>query len=215
MLGYGGHPDWRDMSEYVVHLTEREPMREILNQRVWKPGGPMGTARNLRELADSQDVVCLSEIPLDRLDRLMERHGHFGLGFRKRFVRSKGGAPVWYLNRDTPMQGTFQTVINEAMQGGVDPSNTIWKLTPFIENPGSGDWRRYEFDWEREWRVVGDFTFGNANIRFLIAPESAHVSVAADWEQRVTTGRAVPPLIDLGWDLSQLQDALARYEQSE
>ena len=36
MFGYGGHPDWRDMSEYVVHLTAFEPMREILNQRVLK-----------------------------------------------------------------------------------------------------------------------------------------------------------------------------------
>lgn len=215
MLGYGGHADWRDMSEYVVHLTAAETLTKVLELRALEPAGPLGTVRNLVEVADSQHAVCLSEIPLDQLDRLVERHGAYGLGFRKTFVRDKGGAPVWYLNRDTPVADLFQEVIREAMHGGIQSTDSIWKIAPFIENPGSGDWGRYEFDWEREWRVVGKLTFGNAHIAFLTAPESAHTTLRADWLRRVTTSRQPPPLIDLGWDLGRLQSAFADYGLSQ
>ena len=52
MLGYDGHPEWRDMSEYVVHFT-KDPegtgdgyrtMLSILSQGQLKPGGPFGVA---------------------------------------------------------------------------------------------------------------------------------------------------------------------------
>lgn len=214
MLGYGGHADWRDMSEYVVHLTAAETLTKVLEQRALEPAGPVGTARNLVEVADTQRAVCLSEIPLDQLDRLVERKGEYGLGFRRSFVRGRGGAPVWYLERDTAVAGFFQEMINGAMRGGIEPTDDIWKITPFVDNPGSGDWGRYEFDWEREWRVVGQLTFGNGQVAFLIAPEPAHPELSADWLRRVTTSAPAPPLIDLSWSPDRLQRAFAEYELS-
>ena len=49
MLGYGDHDDWRDMSEFLVHLTTHRPMATILNEKLLKPGQPMGTARKMDE----------------------------------------------------------------------------------------------------------------------------------------------------------------------
>lgn len=111
-LGYGGHPEWRDMSEYVVHLTgptppqmiRTSPLHSILSSKVLNPGRPYGAAWNIASLAHTQRVVAFSEIPLDHLTRLADRHGHEGLGFRKRHISSAGGAPVWYLERGTRIQ---------------------------------------------------------------------------------------------------------------
>lgn len=213
MLGYGGNEDWRDMSEYVVHLTHLIPMRKIISQGALEARNPMGTVRGLPELGDSQRAVCLSEIPLDRLDRLVERHGQYGVGFRKTFIRREGGAPVWYLWRGTWVADAFQRLVNDAMRGRVDPEDGLWQVTPFVENPGSGPWGRYEFDWEREWRVVGDLVFEPDDVAFLIIPEGKYSKVADEVEWFF--GDYSPAVIDLTWELPKLQEVLAEYELSE
>src|SRR5689334_17513376 len=101
-MGYRGHDDWRDMSDFVVHFTKppelkdippkqrpkregrrtlsellhaigRERMKDRSGHYPWitilgsgelQPGpAPLGAARKIRELRDSQRVVCFSEIP--------------------------------------------------------------------------------------------------------------------------------------------------------
>lgn len=208
MLGYGGHPDWRDMSEYLVHLTTADALNRILPQRTLEPADSVGAVRKLTELADSQRAACLSEIPLDRLDRLVARHGSYGLGLLKPFVRTRGGAPVWYLYRDSPVALSFQSVVTEAMTGGIEPSDKIWRVTPFIDNPGAGEQWRYEFEWEREWRVVGGLRFEYADLAFLIAPEHGH-SQLISWLSQAMGNAPHPPILDLAWDLSRLQSAFA------
>jgi hypothetical protein len=138
LLGYGGHEDWRDMSEYLVHLTDRVSFDRILQEEVLVPGDkPFGAAANL--LPESHRAVCLSEIPLDRLDRLVERHGEYGVGFRKSYVRE---APVWYVPRGTFIADSFRELVRTSMEGGIDPDDMIWRLTPFVDNPGRGEtWR--------------------------------------------------------------------------
>jgi hypothetical protein len=49
-------------------------------------------------LDDAHRSACLNEIPLDMIDRLISRHGHYGLGFKRDFVTARGGARVWYLD---------------------------------------------------------------------------------------------------------------------
>ena len=68
------------MSEYAVHFTkaaepasEYDVMLKILSEGRIIPGGPFGAARNLPELSESQKSACFSEIPLDLLERLIER----------------------------------------------------------------------------------------------------------------------------------------------
>ena len=91
MLGYRGHPEWRDMSEYVVHFTKDLegsddgywPMMSILSQGQLEPSGPFGVAAELRFLDDSQKSVCMSEIPLDQLARVVANRSEFGIAFKQ------------------------------------------------------------------------------------------------------------------------------------
>jgi hypothetical protein len=50
----------------------------------------------------------------------------------------------------------------------------VWWVAPFIDIPGEHPGKRYEFEWEREWRHVGNFPFKVDEVDFLIIPEAEH-----------------------------------------
>jgi len=88
-LGYRGNPAWRDMSEYVVHFCgTRQALVAILTSGAIEGRTPFGWAREFEQERDAaqrrgerlvdyptQKSVCLSEVPLDLLDRLIGRRG--------------------------------------------------------------------------------------------------------------------------------------------
>ena len=76
--GYRGNRNWRDMSEYAVHFTKPaatsspyDVMIKILWEGRINAVTPLGAARKLAHLGDSQKTACFSEIPLDLLGRLI------------------------------------------------------------------------------------------------------------------------------------------------
>jgi hypothetical protein len=103
MLGYRGHDDWTDMTEYLVHFVKeggkRPPLPEdahphfkfarelqgdeltpywVMLSVLWdlhlKPGsGTWGAARKDARLGDSQRAVCLAEVPLPFVGRIADR----------------------------------------------------------------------------------------------------------------------------------------------
>jgi hypothetical protein len=143
MLGAHGHSEWVDLSDFVVHFTKGgdaqgySTVMSILSQRRLLRGpNPFGAARDVPELAESQRVVCFSEVPLGLLDRIVERRkSKFGLAFRKRFLLDQGGAPVWYLEHDTPQQVAFVRTMQDARRRGIDLADPIWALSPFVDFP--------------------------------------------------------------------------------
>lgn len=46
-------------------------------------GKTFGSVRKDERMGDSQQAVCFSEVPLGLLDRLVDRHSEWGLGFNK------------------------------------------------------------------------------------------------------------------------------------
>lgn len=83
------------MSEWVVHFTDSEDnLRSILTERHIRPSGPFGQGKNIAETREAHMSACFSEIPLDHLVRLCERHGRWGIGFSKEFMADRGGCRV-------------------------------------------------------------------------------------------------------------------------
>jgi Protein of unknown function (DUF2743). len=156
------------MSDYLVHFTDTAGnLGKILAQGSIRAGGPHGWGRNVTEVSDGHLSACFSEIPIDLLDRLRSRHGHYGVGFRRDFIRTAGGARVWYLDRNTPAgQHLFERI--RQLLTAQDFDDKIWQLTPFIDPVIPG---RYEWDWEREWRVPGGLRFELKDVVFIIAPD--------------------------------------------
>jgi len=57
--------------------------------------------------------ACLSEVPLNHIRRLIDRHGAWGIGFEKKFIAGSGGGRVWYVDDDTALKDTiFEAVGN-------------------------------------------------------------------------------------------------------
>lgn len=210
MLGFMGNQDWQDMSDYLVHLTEARSFEVVLTEGLVCASGPYGAATNLAELGDSQHATCLSEIPLGMLGRLANRHGHWGVGFTRSFVRSRGGAPVWYLARETPQHAAFREVVRQAMCNGIDPGEPIWSLTPFVDYPGRGDWGTYEFEWEREWRVVGGLEFALNDVEFLFIPEEYQEAWRELWGSLGAQSPFSGAMLDATWGINRVQDELQR-----
>lgn len=207
-----GQSSWPPM---LIHLTDSiGTLRRILDEQRLRALNPFGAAHNHLELAASQRVVSFSEIQMVDVERLAGRHGRYGLGFTRTWLQKQGGAPVWYLPRDTPLQ---QYVFNSVRRLGFrrDPEldHLLWKLTPFIDYPqdGVGAPSTYDWRWEREWRVVGDVPFEAGDIAVLIAPEEQrdevnHVWLEAGWKSR---RGVMPPVIDASWPSSQQDEVLS------
>ncbi len=165
------HPKWRDMSEWLVHFTDSpETLYAILGQRTIRASGPFGWTKNVTQTRAEHMSACFSEIPLDHLARLCERHGHWGLGFTREFVTRAGGNRVWYIERDSIVGAVLFDAIGDLLRAG-DLASPLLQLTPFIDGMADGRPYTYRFDWEREWRVPGGLDFELTDIAFVLTPE--------------------------------------------
>lgn len=190
---------------YIFHLTKSmRRLEAILGERIVRAYQQFGAGRTRSALVPLQRCACLSELATPELRRLADQHGDFGLAFQRSFVAKAGGAPIWYLRAGTPMHERLVGLLDQMERA--NKSHWIWELTPFIDFPGthpsgSGP-RRYEFSWEREWRVVGGLEFTPKDVAALFAPERDHERVRELWLAEVVRNRRgkFPALVDLSWD---------------
>jgi hypothetical protein len=217
-LGYRNNASWRDMSEYVVHFTKDgdrsayEVMLSILWSRQLRAAGAFGAARDLGGPAFTQRAVCFSEIPLDRLHRLVERRSRVGIGFNQATLLAAGGGRVWYVDKDSGPAEAVQALRAEKVGPPMATDSPFWRMTPFIDFPGDYGGTQYRFEWEREWRVPGDLKFEVADVTFLFIPECLHDNARAFFENVKRDGSGPIyecPFLDPLWTDDRIQQAFA------
>ena len=205
------NPSWPDMSDYVVHFAKQYDGRSdydtimgILSGQVIRAFNIFGIARENAPDPSSQRTVCFSETPLHYLGRIANRRSELGIVFRKSFIVSRGGNPILYAYRDQPL---YRSVHALMAAGRGNPNAPIWSMTPFVDAVGGN----YNFEWEREWRHIGDLRFTSDDVAFLIIPanlhEAARTFFASAEEDEV--GPNYPcPFIDARWNQQQIAEAL-------
>jgi Putative abortive phage resistance protein AbiGi, antitoxin len=168
-------PAWSDMSEYVVHFakphggkTAYDCALSILYSRVIEARNSFGAGRHLPPARKS---VCFSEVPLHQLKRLADVRGPYGVGFRKEFIVGRGGGPILYAYKDSDHAMAINSMVHSAKD---EPDHPIWKVAPFVDLPGVYGKSQYLYEWEREWRSLGNFPFTVDDPAFLIIPEHLH-----------------------------------------
>jgi hypothetical protein len=220
-----------DLSTFVVHLTRAsgkagafENLEAILRGRRIAARTPMGwAARAAVQLGPmatlSQSVVCFSETPLEQvygmyadIPRRQVKLEPFGLAFTKMTARRHGVNPVWYVD----MTPGHRWRICEALDLMRDRAVAIGDdkfagmvgavLLPFVEGMGTWEGSQKEFWWEREWRHVGDLTFADQELAFVIAPAAYHDVV------RTIVDR---PCLDPEWSLERMIASLAGLTESD
>lgn len=199
----------------LMHLThEMNTLAAILASSAVRAKRPFGAVYNHTELSASQRVACFSEIGLEGITRLAERHGGFGLAFHRRLAQARGAAPVWYLPRNSPVQTQFFDVVRQlAFRADPELDHFLWRFTPFIDYPQveeHGEASRYDWRWEREWRIRGDLLFRPDEVAILLAPESVHDVILEMWlwEALDAVSGLMPPLIDVNWPLERQRDVI-------
>ncbi len=221
-----------DLGTFLVHLTREYPdgtpakdnLKSILNGRVIEARNPYGSAiSRLSKLKadtsanlDTQKVVCFTETPLEHVRLLTEeiegrrfKFGPYGIAITKRTARIWGINPVWYLDI-TPGHGWLtqflQNIIDAEICNKTFAKSDIAKLTPFIEQMGTGLDYFKEYWWEREWRYTGDFPL---SMKFIvICPERDYDEVTNSLFPEMT-------FIDPDWSLEQIIGRLAGFKPED
>jgi len=112
------------------------------------------------------------------------------------------GNPVWYLNTYGG-QALLDSLRAALPKGKSELNNSpLLKLLPFIDlcGPNSAG-RRYDFSWEREWRVVGDLKFDPIDVVLGICNDEDEVE-----ELESRTGNRIPFI----WKDASLDEVIAR-----
>lgn len=123
---------------------------------------------------------------------------------------------MWYLDI-TPghnwLTVPLETMMDTAIATGNYAAQPLARLTPFIEQMGSGrraagdGGYKKEFWWEREWRHQGNYNIAGRPI--ILCP-------VADWAEIRTALQAAPAInepsfIDTDWSLEQIIGKLAGF----
>ena len=183
-LGYWRDPRWRDMSDFVVHFTTTlDRLLSIISEGLVRPSGPFGRGMKVDEVAEKHLSACFSEIPLDLIDRLMARHGRYGVGFAKKYLVESGGARVWYVDKYQAPDLALFDLVGDLLRAK-DFENRLWSLTPFIDTVVEST---HEFEWEREWRVPEGLEFRLEDVAFVILFEGGQLEIV----EKVTVGAPV------------------------
>lgn len=156
-----------DMSKYLVHFSNSyDSMMRILSSGTIDPSGPFGELNKLPKYRDK--TVCLSEKPFESLSKLSSRRGSkFGLAFTKEFIISKGGNRVWYVEKNSAQHISLEKM-------AFSNNSSLMELAPFIEIVSNNQNERRDFDWEREWRVIGQIPFSPEDVKYLFIPSDSH-----------------------------------------
>ncbi|SRR6266446_4940990 len=227
-----------DLGTFLVHLTRdgenqtaRERLESILESTQVEARTPFGPAVAKLEEADqateSQKCVCFTETPLEHLYLLLEEiegrqfeFAPYGIAITKKQGRSGGANPVWYLDI-TPghdwLTVPIEELIRAAIQAGHFDDQPISKITPFVEQMGSGigagGGRRYrkEFWWEREWRKKGNFSLPHPFIVICPEDEIEHFRNLVDNHRFRLDAAFVSPT----WGLEQIIANLAGFSRDD
>ena len=200
------------MSPFVVHFTKKSAKSSeydnsisILASRNLQAQNRFGLGKNYGE---SPPCVCFSEVPLHQLKRLADKRGSYGIVFRKEFIVARDGGPILYAYQDTPHAMAMRALIDDAVGKPDDP---IWRVAPFVDQPGQYGSSSYFFEWEREWRHPGNLQFNEDDPAFLIIPEDLH-EAALDFFDNAEREQLGPnykcPFIDPYWNLEKIKTIL-------
>lgn len=205
----------RELMEWL-HAHDKTGYTQMISilygQRLCPGSTRRGAAKAVEVLGSSQQVVCFSEIPLHRLRRIVERRSEYGIGFKKDVLVRKGGTPLWCVDRESAQHAAISEIIAAKVALGIDVADPFWKLTPFIDQPGDYCDKPVRFDWEREWRVVGEVRCEPKEVAFLFIPEDLHEQARqffVDVEIEHSGPAYQCPYIDVTWPMERIKRRLS------
>jgi len=151
-----------------------------------------GTAKLSENEMYVPQMVCFCDIPICQLNIHVEKYGKFGIAFSKDFLVRNGGMPVHYIPRKARestaiLKGEFYDSKAEKFMGYLQRSNgnmadimtdihtflayNVFAYIKFFDHTlPDRDANNYYF--EREWRVLGNLGFTEADVKRVFVPQA-------------------------------------------
>jgi hypothetical protein len=221
--------DREDFSRFVVHLTRddrasftsggataRKNFVTILKER--RIGAFKSHClhhKKVDELSNDKikkafNVACFTEVPINQLRLLVgEIPGRdielepYGFVFTREFLVKKGAQPAIYVNsygRNMYVREAVDAIFDNAVRQKF--TGRGWRLLPFV----NAMHERYDFTWEREWRVQGDVKFAVGDLVCAILPPDED-------DIREVLGKAGVAAISPNWTYERIVEELASQQK--
>ena len=201
-----------DYSDLLVHLIKEDRVKPnpaksvletILNERTLRAfrhhcwfSPALKSEADLRDISNKFHVVCFTETPLYNIAILLKDvlgkinlYKPYGLVFKKKFISDRGGNPVFYVRQWDTIRPLRSLLKKDA------DANTC-KLLALVNQSNE----KFDYHWEREWRIVGNLQFEFDDIYCCLCPSS-------DIEYFEGKFRAVA-FIDPYWQKGVIRDKL-------
>lgn len=217
-----------DLSRFVVHLTRNDTKDDPEYGQTAKENFK-GIARDRKILAlrphclhrkkipkehwPQFSVCCFTEVPLTELHLLtrqieqrQNQYSDYGFVFTREFLISKGGQPAVYVSSygdNKRMRKAADSIFDIAQKEGLSQGK-LRHLLPFL-NAMHG---KYDFAWEREWRVVGDLEFKPKDVVCVILPEKGAEKLTQAFLKYGV------PVISPGWTAERVVAEFSRQARS-
>ena len=160
-----------DQSDYLIHLVGKEHPYETFMRILSSGKISSKNSFGFKKECHKKNSICFSEIPPKFLMKLVNRRYNYGIVFKKDWLLKVGAQRVWYVEKDSKEHISLDYLSNSLNE--LDKEH-FFNLAPFIDIPGEYGSSRYRFEWEREWRVIGDLSFTPDDVAFLILPYDLH-----------------------------------------
>lgn len=178
-----------DISRFVVHLT-RDDTETFTNgataranfitimdeKRIAAMSAHCLHHAQLPKNAKEFRTACFTETPLNQIGQLVGpipgrkiKLEAYGFVFLREFIVKSGGQPAIYINSydgNTHLRDAVNELFRLAQKGKA-VNDTLSRLLPFI----NAMHERYDFTWEREWRVLKGLSFTTSKLVCVILPE--------------------------------------------
>jgi hypothetical protein len=216
-----------DISRFMVHLTRdfeknggktaRQNLISILLNGQILAANPHcffnDRVKTNQTLAAKFAVACFTEVPLNQIHLLSRdipgrqvKLKPYGIVFTREFIVSAGGQPALYLNGYGGNQWLHESVTaiyNRSVASGkvVEP---YWRILPFI----NAMHERYDFTWEREWRVLQGLKFKPRDIVCVILPPDKEQDL-----KEILAGDGIAT-VSPGWGYEEIVAELAKQQRT-
>jgi hypothetical protein len=220
-----------DVSRFVIHLTRNDKedfsdgasaranfLKIMTDQKIRALQPHCLFNKKLDGLAESVvkafQVTCLTEVPLNQLHLLVRdipgrriKLEPYGFCFTKNFIIRAGGQPAIYINGyggNTWLTECVKQLFASSISSVSADVNPSWRILPFI----NAMHERYDFTWEREWRVRGDVPFKFRDLVCVILP-----SQGAD-DIKDACAKSGLAAVSPGWTYEQIVSELAKQQST-
>lgn len=110
--------------------------------------------------------ACFTECPWSSLLIHTQQYSPYGIGFTKKFIYSKNGAPVFYMRKKI-MNALTRTITNK--KALLDILSMVTPFSPIYETKSMRKQiKLVDYTHEREWRITADLNFTYEDIAFII-----------------------------------------------